>query len=141
MTELSSDLIHASCVVIAGRAALLAGRSGIGKSDLALRLIDRGAALVSDDYSELRRRDGRLYASPPSNIAGKIEVRGIGIVEMPYLEEAEVALYVDLDSPPVRMPEFQTRRLAGVDIREVALAALEPSTPVKLEILMRSLAQ
>ena len=58
MAELSSETIHASCVAIDGRALLIEGASGDGKSDLALRLIDRGATLVSDDYTCL------LYTSP-----------------------------------------------------------------------------
>ena len=58
-------VLHASSVMIEGRVLLLAGQSGRGKSDLALRLIDRGAQLVSDDYTELVARNGILYASPP----------------------------------------------------------------------------
>lgn len=139
MTALSSETIHASCVAIDGRAVLLHGLSGTGKSDLALRLIDRGAVLVSDDYSVLRRIDGDLVASPPANIAGRIEVRGIGIVAMPNIPEARVALLVSLDSPPPRMPDAEppVRRLAGVAIPVVALSALEPSAPLKVELALR----
>jgi serine kinase of HPr protein (carbohydrate metabolism regulator) len=77
--ELSSETLHASCVAIKGRAVLIEGRSGEGKSDLALRLIDRGAVLVSDDQTICQRRDGVLHATPPATIAGKIEVRSVGI--------------------------------------------------------------
>jgi serine kinase of HPr protein (carbohydrate metabolism regulator) len=133
------ELIHATCVAIGGRGVLLAGRSGAGKSDLALRLIDRGAALVSDDYSELHARGGRLIATPPGRLAGKIEVRGIGIVDMPHITEAEVALIITLDDPVDRMPEFTTRPLAGVDIPAAALAGLEPSAPIKVELLLRDI--
>jgi serine kinase of HPr protein (carbohydrate metabolism regulator) len=139
MTELSSDTIHASCVAIGGRAVLLAGRSGVGKSDLALRLIDRGAVLVSDDYTQLLRRDGILRAAPPATIAGKIEVRGIGILEMPHLADVEIALLIDCDAPVIRMPEPATRRLAGVDVPTVALAPLEASAPLKVERLLAAL--
>lgn len=141
MSQLSSDLLHASCVAIGGRAVLLAGRSGTGKSDLALRLIDRGAVLVSDDYTEVRRRDRKLYATPPARIAGKIEVRGIGIVEMPHLAEAEVTLLIDLDGAVERMPEAATRRLAGIDVPVAALAPLEASAPIKVELLLKALQQ
>ena len=89
---LSSETVHASTVAIEGRAVLIAGRSGSGKSDLALRLIDRGAVLVSDDYTFVRRADGRLLASPPDTIAGRIELRGVGIVEMANLRDVPVAL-------------------------------------------------
>jgi serine kinase of HPr protein (carbohydrate metabolism regulator) len=139
MTELSSETIHASCVAIGGRAVLLAGRSGVGKSDLALRLIDRGAVLISDDYTQLLRRQGKLRATPPANIAGKIEVRGIGIVEMAHVADVEVALLIDLDAPLVRMPERATRRLAGIEIPTSALAPLEASAPIKVERLLAAL--
>jgi len=118
---------------------LLAGRSGVGKSDLALRLIDRGAVLVSDDYTQLLRRDGILRAAPPATIAGKIEVRGIGILEMPHLADVEIALLIDCDAPVIRMPEPATRRLAGVDVPTTALAPLEASAPLKVERLLAAL--
>ncbi|HYJ81380.1 MAG TPA: HPr kinase/phosphatase C-terminal domain-containing protein [Allosphingosinicella sp.] len=133
-SELPPDeVVHASCVAIRGRAVLLAGRSGAGKSDLALRLIDRGAELVSDDYTELRRVGDRLLAQAPTTIAGRIEVRGIGIVELAAAAAVPVCLYADLDSAPDRLPEPASIRVAGVEIPLVALAALEPSAPLKLE--------
>ena len=131
--SLSSETVHATCVAIAGEAVLLAGRSGSGKSDLALRLIDRGAALVSDDYTELRRVGGTLLARAPAAIAGKIELRGVGIIGLETAADAPVCLYADLDSAPERLPERAAIRLCGVDIPLVALAALEPSAALKLE--------
>jgi serine kinase of HPr protein (carbohydrate metabolism regulator) len=140
--EVSSETLHASCVAIKGLGVLIEGRSGEGKSDLALRLIDRGAALVADDSTICQRQEGKLQACPPANIAGKIEVRGIGIVEMPFVERVPVALLiVILDSPP-RFPEDQrTRRIAGVDVPVLALAALEPSAPIKVELALSRLSQ
>jgi serine kinase of HPr protein (carbohydrate metabolism regulator) len=126
-------LVHASCVAIRGRAVLLAGRPGAGKSDLALRLVDRGAALVSDDYTELRRWGGRLLARAPATIAGRIEVRGVGIVDLEPAVDVPVCLYADLDSPPERLPEESSLRLADCEVPRVALSALEPSAPLKLE--------
>ncbi|HET9638199.1 MAG TPA: HPr kinase/phosphatase C-terminal domain-containing protein [Allosphingosinicella sp.] len=128
-----SALIHATCVAIHGRAVLLAGPSGAGKSDLALQLIDRGAFLVSDDYTELRCADGLLLARAPATIAGKIEVRGVGLIELEWAADVPVCLHADLGGPQERLPEATTIRLAGVDIPTVALAALEPSAPLKLE--------
>jgi serine kinase of HPr protein (carbohydrate metabolism regulator) len=131
-------LVHASCVAIGGRGVLLAGRPGAGKSDLALRLIDRGAAMVSDDYTELRRSGGRVLARAPPTIAGKIELRGVGIVELAAAADVPVCLQADLDRLPERLPEAETVRLAGQDVPSVALAALEASAPLKLEqALMR----
>lgn len=140
--ELSFETIHASCVAIGGRAVLIEGRSGEGKSDLALRLIDRGAMLVSDDQTICQRQNAGLIASPPPTIAGKIEVRGVGIVEMPHVAQVPVdLLIVILDAPP-RFPEdSRTRRVAGIDVPVLALAALEPSAPIKVELALKRLAQ
>jgi serine kinase of HPr protein (carbohydrate metabolism regulator) len=129
----NSITIHASCVAIGGRAVLIAGKSGAGKSDLALRLIDRGAALISDDYTLLERRGADLLARPPVTIAGKIELRGVGLIEMDHGSEAPVALMIDLDLTPERLPEPQTRELCGVPVPVIGLNGLEPSAPIKVE--------
>src|SRR3546814_16697066 len=71
--------IHASCVALDGRAILLMGNSGSGKSDLSLRLIDRGWSLVADDSVCLLPSGGTLLAKPPQNIAGRIRVRHVGL--------------------------------------------------------------
>ncbi len=135
---LSSETVHTSCVAIGGRAVLIGGRSGRGKSDLALRLIDRGAHLVSDDYTLVRRVGAQLLASPPPTIAGKIELRGIGIVEFPADGDVPVALFVDLDLEPERLPNLEEKRmLAGVSIPVVGLSALEPAAPLKVEAALK----
>lgn len=135
---LSSETIHVSAVAVDGRAVLIAGISGQGKSDLALRLIDRGARLVSDDYTVVRRVDGRLLASAPANIAGRIEVRGVGILEYPHDDDVPVALIVDLGHDVARLPEAgETRMLAGIAVPVIGLAALEPSAPIKVEAALK----
>jgi len=131
---LSSETVHASCVAIGGRGVLIGGRAGRGKSDLALRLIDRGAALVSDDYTFVRRVEGRLLAGAPATIAGKIELRGVGILELPAERDVPVALFVDLDADAQRLPQGdETRAVAGVALPVVGLAGLEASAPIKVE--------
>ncbi|HEX8641981.1 MAG TPA: HPr kinase/phosphatase C-terminal domain-containing protein [Allosphingosinicella sp.] len=131
---LSSETVHASCVAVGDRAVLIGGRSGSGKSDLALRLIDRGARLVSDDYTLVRRVEGRLLAEAPANIAGKIEVRGLGILEFEPVRDVPVALFVDLDEVPQRVPQENLgRTVAGLEVPVVGLAALEASAPLKVE--------
>ena len=129
--------IHAGCVAIAGRGVLIAGASGRGKSDLALRLIDRGALLVSDDYTLLRVAGDRLIGSAPATIAGRIEIRGVGIVELPTSREIPIALYVDLDATPERLPEPGRIEIRGIALPSLALAALEASAPIKLEQALR----
>ena len=136
--SLSSESVHASSVAIGGRAVLLAGRPGMGKSDLSLRLIDRGATLISDDYTHVRRIEGRAIASAPPTIIGKIEVRGIGIIETPTAQDVPVALYVELDTAPERLPEpGETRTVAGVAIPAVHVAGLEASAPLKVEAALK----
>jgi hypothetical protein len=137
----SSETVHASCVLIDGAGVLLYGLSGTGKSDLALRLIDRGAQLVSDDYTLVQRVGDRLLASAPATIAGRIEVRGLGVIDMPHVQDAYVRLLIALDEPVPRMPEAAPpeRWIAGVAVPVVALAALEPSAPIKVELALRSL--
>jgi serine kinase of HPr protein (carbohydrate metabolism regulator) len=138
---LSSETLHATTVAIDGRAVLLSGASGAGKSDLALRLIDRGATLVSDDYTLVERIDVGLRASPPATISGRMEVRGLGIVAMPYVQNAPVALMVDLSAPVDRLPMTpQHRTIAGLDVPLVQLAPLEASAPIKVELALRAIA-
>ena len=125
--------VYAGCVAVGGRGILIIGPSGSGKSDLALRLIDRGADLVSDDYTMLGLNDGRLTARPPETIAGKIECRGVGIVEKPFTAIVPVAVVIDLGGVAERMPEAAARQWLGVDVPCVALNGLEPSAPIKVE--------
>lgn len=137
MATVSSETLHATTVAIDGRAVLLEGPSGAGKSDLALRLIDRGAALISDDRTLVVRTPAGLVARAPERLAGRIEVRGVGIATVAAAEDAPVGLIVRLDGAPARMPERRVRRIAGMPVREVALAAFEASTPIKVEIALR----
>ena len=137
-----SETVHATTVAIDGRGVLIFGRSGAGKSDLALRLIDRGATLVSDDYTVVATVDGAVVASPPGTIAGKMELRGVGIIELAYASGVGAALAVDLDQDPDRLPEPGARVIAGVAIPVISLHGLEPSAPIKVEkaLLLHGLA-
>lgn len=140
MALLSSEMLHASTVEIGGRAVLIEGKPGSGKSDLALRLIDRGARLVSDDYTLVKRERSQLLATAAPNIAGKIEVRGIGIVELGNVEDVPVGLVVTLGEPVERLPaEAVMRKIAGVAVPLVALNGLEASAPVKVELALRQI--
>jgi serine kinase of HPr protein (carbohydrate metabolism regulator) len=131
-------LIHATCVAVDGHAALICGPSAGGKSDLALRLIDGGARLVADDQVALTVEDGRLIARPPPALAGRMEVRGIGIVPMDHLSAAAVALAVDLVAPASvpRLPERASRRYLGVAVPLIVLAPFEASAAAKLRLAL-----
>jgi len=125
--------VHATAVARAGRAVLLFGASGSGKSDLALRLIDRGWVLVADDQVELHRDGERLLASCPAAIAGLIEARGVGLIARAWQGGVPVALACDLAAVPERLPEPRIRTIGDVALPCVALAPFEASAPVKLE--------
>lgn len=113
---MSMTLANVTGVAIGGRALLIEGAPGSGKSSLALALIDRGAALIGDDAVEVEARDGRLHASPPANTRGLIEVRNVGIVELPTVS-APVALLLAMDAEAPRFPfAIPTRAIGGVPI-------------------------
>jgi serine kinase of HPr protein (carbohydrate metabolism regulator) len=135
----ASCLIHATPVALDGRAVLLRGASGAGKSDLALRLIDAGACLVADDQSELARAgDGIVVRAPPA-IAGLIEVRGIGIIRLKPVAEAPLSLVADLVPPDAidRIPSARLERILGLDFPLIAVAPFEASAPAKLRLALR----
>jgi serine kinase of HPr protein (carbohydrate metabolism regulator) len=138
---MTASRLHATTVAIAGRGVMIVGPSGSGKSDLALRLIDRGAVLVSDDYTAFSVIDGALMAAPPPTIAGRIEIRGVGIVELPHLAGVPIAMLVDLAGEAERLPEPRHERVAGIDIPAIALPAFEASTPIKVEIALSRLVE
>lgn len=98
--------IHACCVAIGKRGVLILGDSGAGKSDLVLRLVDDGAKLVADDRTELYVSRGLLHARAPKSIAGLLEVRGIGIVALPFVKSVPLGLAVKLDTPSKRLPDM-----------------------------------
>ncbi len=137
-----SGAIHATTVMIDDRAVFIRGESGAGKSDLALRLIDRGAMLLSDDYTLVSAVNGRVLAETPPHIGGKIEVRGIGIVPFPHAKRGEVALVVNLmgdnTPPPERYPlEQATTRLCGLILPLLRIDGREASAPLKVELALR----
>ncbi len=135
--------LHATCIAVDGRGALLLGGSGAGKSDLALRVITAQfrlanriveAGLVADDQVEVIRQGSRLLARAPAAIAGRIEVRGIGIIGTSYVPEAEVCLAFDLVTPRQveRMPKPGNIDLLGLTVPRISLAPFECSAPLKL---------
>lgn len=136
-------LLHGTSVAIGGAAVLLRGRPGSGKSDLALRLIDGGALLVADDQTRLERREQTLVASAPPTIAGRIEIRGIGILEVPSVAEAPLRLVADLVAPErtERLPEPRRCEFLGLSVPVIALAPFEASAAAKLRVAVAALAK
>lgn len=131
--------IHATCVAIGGSGVLLRGPSGSGKSDLALRLIDGGADLVSDDYTVLEVRGDRLLATAPKSIKGMLEVRGVGILPMPVKARAVVAMVVDLVEGDMieRLPEPDAAVLDGIAVPRILVAPFEVSAAAKVRLAVK----
>lgn len=135
--RLSAETLHASTIAKDGRAVLITGPSGSGKSDLALRLLDRGFTLVSDDQTIVRKDGDRLLASAPPTIAGKLEVRGIGIVEVERINDVPVALILELTSDIQRLPDDSRERpILGVPLPFVTLDAMPASAPAKVDLAL-----
>ena len=135
--RLSSETLHASTVALDGRAVLISGPSGAGKSDLALRLIDRGFTLVSDDQTIVRKDNHRLLASAPPTIHGKLEIRGVGIIEMETVNDVPVALFVELTGDILRLPDDSRERLVlGVKLPLINVDALTASAPSKVAVAL-----
>src|SRR6185312_1520957 len=135
--RLSAETVHASAVAVDGRAVLITGPSGSGKSDLALRLLDRGFTLVSDDQTVVKKDGDRLLASAPPTIAGKLEIRGMGIVEMDRADNVPVALIVELTGDIQRLPDDSRERpILGVRLPLMTIDAMTASASAKVSLAL-----
>lgn len=132
-------LLHATAVAINGRAILIRGGSGTGKSDLALRLIDEGAVLVADDYICVSPRNGSVYVSAPDEISGKMEVRGLGVLAVDCEAAVLLALVADLVTPEKieRLPEPSWCRIRDITVPRIDLTPFEASATAKLRAALR----
>ncbi|MEA3068410.1 MAG: hypothetical protein QOK41_1817 [Sphingomonadales bacterium] len=135
--RLSAETVHASTIAIDGRAVLITGPSGSGKSDLSLRLLDRGFTLVSDDQTIVKKDGSRLLASAPPTIAGKLEIRGIGVVDMERVDNVPVALLVELTSDIQRLPDDSRERpILGIKLPLITIDAMTASAPSKVALAL-----
>lgn len=129
----TETVIQASAVAIGGRALLIEGPPGCGKSTLALTLIDRGAQLIGDDGVALARRGDRIVASPPPRIAGMLEIRGVGIVELPAVS-APLTLAIMLGTGGPRLPDAAERRdILGLTIPCLTFPATAGALALRVE--------
>ena len=135
--RLSAETLHSSTVALGGRAILISGPSGSGKSDLALRLLDRGFTLVSDDQTIVKKDGDRLVATAPPTIAGKLEIRGIGIVDVNRADNVPVALIVELTSDIPRLPDDSRERpILGIRVPLITIDAMTASAPSKVALAL-----
>ena len=133
------QMAHGTAISIGGHGVLIMGESGSGKSDLALRLIDRGAILISDDVVFLETHDNAPILTVAPNIAGKIEVRGVGISSVDFLASAPLRLIVQFIDAPDRLPEDIARASIGDYVVPVSrLNPFEHSSAIKVEYALRA---
>lgn len=133
---MAAETIHATCVAFGDIGILLRGPSGAGKSDLALRLIEAGAGLVADDRVRLSTDAGILRAASPDELAGLLELRGVGLVRLPNAPEVSIYLVADLvpSGVPERLPVEDWCTYSGLRIRRVEIAPFEQTAVAKLRI-------
>ncbi len=133
--------VHGTSVALGGDGILLRGPSGSGKSDLALRLIDEGGRLVADDQTELRLAGDDVSMTAPATIAGRMEVRGIGVLRVPSIAAAPLRLVIDLvpGDAVERLPEGDACDYLGRRFPLIRLAPFEASAPAKLRLALRAL--
>lgn len=131
-----SQPLHATCVAWEGRAVVIAGASGTGKSALALTLMAFGCSLIADDRVQLTVQDQKVIAQAPTTIAGLIEARGIGILRATMLAHAQVALWVDLDRIETeRLPQSRHVTHLGCDLPLIYRVDAPHFAPAILQIL------
>lgn len=138
MSDDSETPRQATCVALGGYAVLIEGASGLGKSSLALQLIDRGAMLIGDDGVILRRGDDRLIAAPHPHTRGLLEVRNLGLIEFPVCDCAPVALLIRLDKDAPRFIEqAECIQICGVNVPMIRLWPKNPVNALKAELALR----
>lgn len=133
--------LHASCVALDNLAVLLRGSSGSGKSDLALRLIEAGGILVADDQTKLTLTDdGQILTEPPPILAGLIEVRGLGLMRLPYRRAVPLLSVFDLvpAAKIERYPEPQFVDLLGIKLPRWQIDPFTASAVAKIKISVQN---
>jgi len=141
MAKNPSEKVPGTCVEVEGLGVLFRGPTGSGKSDLALRLIDGGARLIADDYTELSSESAILMARAPETIKDFLEVRGIGILKIGGVLQAELGVVIDLVTADQveRRPEDERVELLGIHVPLFRLAPLEASGPAKVRLIVRQI--
>ena len=115
-----SLVVHASCVDVNGSGVLIVGRSGSGKSSLAINLLALGSKLVADDQCKLVRKNNSFRISKPASLPKSIEIRGVGLVSVPMVKETSLDWVVNMDEvEKERMPTPQFTKIGGFRVPTV----------------------
>lgn len=131
---MKSKKFHSTSVVIEDCGIMIVGDSGCGKSDLALRLIDSGATLISDDITICKKRINEIFLYSPKETKGLLEVREIGIITVPFIENVKLSLLVELiDKEGIRIPKKTKKILLGVKIPKIEIFGKNPSSVAKVK--------
>ena len=137
---MTAKKIHSTSVVIEDLGLLIIGQSGSGKSDLALRLIDNGATLISDDISICRKNSNNIYLHCPPEIKGLLEVREIGIITVPFVERIKLRLVVNLKSKNnERFPKDNSFRILGIKIPLISIEGKNSSAVAKIKVKLNEI--
>ena len=137
---MTAKKFHSTSVVIEDLWVLIRGKSGIGKSDLALRLIDSGATLISDDLTICKKIDDYLYLYPHSETKGLLEVREIGIMTVPYVENIKLTLVVELvEEQFERIPRVMSCNILGIKFPKIKIFGKSSSAVAKIKIKLNQI--
>lgn len=132
--------IHATSVVIEDSGVLIVGNSGLGKSDLALRLIDSGATLISDDITICKKVDDSIFLFPPSQTRGLLEVREVGIMTVPYVDNIKLFLIVELvDHEIERLPSKKMGKFMNLNISKIKIYGKNSSSVAKIKLKLNEI--
>ncbi|MBM85505.1 MAG: aldolase [Rhodospirillaceae bacterium] len=133
------ERVYGTCVALAGEAILFRGPSGSGKSDLALRVIEAGGKLVADDQTILTREGNRLIATCPNSIAGRLEIRGIGIVPVETIHRAPLSLVLDMVPPEQveRFPKTGECSYLDVNVPLLPFSPFEVAAAAKVRLALK----
>ena len=119
---------------------MIIGNSGSGKSDLALRLIDSGATLISDDITMCKKKSKKIFLSPAKETRGLLEVREVGIITVPYVENIELRLIVELKNVEQdRYPEHSQKKILELKIPRLLIYGKNPSSVIKVKVKLNEI--
>ena len=137
---MSAKKFHSTSVVIEDLGIMIRGHSGSGKSDLALRLIDSGATLISDDLTICKKIGDYLYLYPHPETKGLLEVRELGIMTVPYVENVRLFLVVELvEEEFERMPGMMSCSILGVKFPKIKIFGKSSSAVAKIKIKLNQI--